>query len=79
MAILGSLRVSQIVGFTQLCGLSLFPLFCLVAAPLKMVFPKKGPLFFSRVTEQLRDGGLWMAEGGGGKEGKVTDGAPTPP
>ena len=28
------------------------PLF-FVAAPLKMVFPKKGSLFFSRVTEQL--------------------------
>ena len=32
--------------------------FFLVAAPLKMVFPKKGSPFFSRVTEQLRLGSL---------------------
>ena len=34
------------------CSVATFFPFFLVAAPLKMVFPKKGP-FFSRVTEQL--------------------------
>ena len=40
---------------TQLFSGTLFPFFFLVAAPQKMVFPKKGSLFF-RVTEQLRSG-----------------------
>ena len=45
---------------TQLfSGTNCFPFF-LVAAPLKMVFSRKGPLFFARVTEQLRLGGAHL-------------------
>ena len=45
------LRVTQCT--TLSCSVAPFFPFSLVAAPLKMVFPQKGPLFFSRVTEQL--------------------------
>ena len=40
--------------FAQLLsGTNSFSIFLGVAAPLKMVFPKKGSTFSSRVTEQL--------------------------